>query len=582
MQFSQNLSYEYIINQFISAANASLAISTFDTGTIDFLDANAVNKTYPYVYLRPISSPGVVDNIRTLTFELYSLDVPKLSDESPVDLLSATEQRIYELMAWFNRGTQQQVFEVTMTDLSPVNEAFQDRVFGWVATIEVSTPWMWDFCDYPRILPSPTPSPTATTIPTATPIPTATSTPTPTPSSTPIQPTPTVSPTATPTPTPFVQRFALLEPASLWSDIPGEVCDTTVQNSGSVISVYAVTDNPNQQFPENVYSQRLYTDNALTTPYTQSIAYEGYYSTIIDNQEGEIYQVIMDRFADDNWEARKYSVCSGIVPTATPTPSPTPTNTPTPTPSPTPLVVQFWIQKDAVKWSIQSTAACNNFENLGDIVYAAETNPGEPFPANIKGAVPYTQRDLITQYTNCQGSPNEWAPIWQTDEVYIVKVGAAPGCLISFQDVDAIDCNITIPQPTAIPPTATPIPTLPPEWFTFIGQPVSASFQSSSFVGDCDNVKDEVKDYWVYGAPTQGQFYCRITGSTGQIYNSPNLNDPVAVQSPDQQVKYLYIDGPQDPPGDDWSHQYKLVQATGSYNWYIHSIYGCDNTEIDC
>ena len=140
MQFSQNLSYEYIINQFISAANASLAISTFDTGTIDFLDANAVNKTYPYVYLRPISSPGVVDNIRTLTFELYSLDVPKLSDESPVDLLSATEQRIYELMAWFNRGTQQQVFEVTMTDLSPVNEAFQDRVFGWVATIEVSTP----------------------------------------------------------------------------------------------------------------------------------------------------------------------------------------------------------------------------------------------------------------------------------------------------------------------------------------------------------------------------------------------------------------------------------------------------------
>jgi hypothetical protein len=36
-----------------------------------------------------------------------------------------------------------------MTALTPVNEAFQDRVFGWVANIDVLTPWKWDYCDFP-------------------------------------------------------------------------------------------------------------------------------------------------------------------------------------------------------------------------------------------------------------------------------------------------------------------------------------------------------------------------------------------------------------------------------------------------
>lgn len=579
MQFSQNLSYQYIVDQFIAAANASVAISTFDTGTIDFLDANAVNKTYPYVYLRPVSSPGVIDNIRTLTFELYSLDIPKLSDESPVGILSQTEARIYELMAWFNRGLQQQVFEVTMTDLSPVNEAFQDRVFGWVASIEVSTPWMWDYCDYPQIWATPTP--TATIAPTATPgpSPTVSPTPSPTPSATAI---PTASPTATPSPTPAVIPFILLEPASLWSDVPGEVCDTTVENTGSIIELFAQSDNPNQSFPENIFSQRLYTDSNLTTPYTQSIAYDQYYSTLRSDQDGVIYQVRMDRFADDNWEAAEYSVCSGIVPTATPTPSPTSSPTPSPTPTATPQVVSFYIGRDGARWSTNSTTACNNFENVGDLVYAAETQPGQVFPGNIQGAVPYDDPNLTVQYTNCDGDPNEWAPIWQTDRVYVVKVSAGPLCVISFQNIDAVNCNTIIPTatPTAIPPT--PTPTQGPEWFGFIGQPVSASFQSSSFVASCSNVKDEVKYYWVYDTPDIVDTFCKISGSTGQIYNSPNLNDPVAVQSPDQQVKYLYIDGPNDLPADDWSHQWKIVQATGSYDWYIHSIYNCDNSEINC
>ena len=213
---NNNLTYRNIIEEFETACSESLAVATFDTGTIDFLDANAVNKNYPYIYLRPVSSQGVVDRVKTLTFELYSMDIPSLQDQSPVRVLSETEQRIYDTIAWFNFGPaeRQQVYEVTMTDLSPVNEAFQDRVFGWVATIDVTTPFNWNYCDYPKIFAvTPTPSPTPATptpTPTASPTPTATPpgftfTPTPTATATPT-PTPTFTPTATPTQTPLPRK----------------------------------------------------------------------------------------------------------------------------------------------------------------------------------------------------------------------------------------------------------------------------------------------------------------------------------------------------------------------------------------
>ena len=119
MGLYKNVPYSEVIDLFITASTENLSIATFDTGTIDFLDANAVNKNYPYIYLRPISSPGVVDKVRTLTFELYSMDVPNLSDESPVNLLSACEERIYQLISWFNRGDRdiQQSYDITITDL---------------------------------------------------------------------------------------------------------------------------------------------------------------------------------------------------------------------------------------------------------------------------------------------------------------------------------------------------------------------------------------------------------------------------------------------------------------------------------
>lgn len=146
-----NVTYENIINDFREACNQHYQISSFDTGTLDYLDSSAVNRLYPYVYLRPISAV-LSERTRTLTFELYSLDQPKVQSQSNTSVVSDTEMTIYDLMAWFNYGPadRQQWYEVNLVTAAPVNEAFQDRVFGWVATIEVVTPFNLDYCNYPQ------------------------------------------------------------------------------------------------------------------------------------------------------------------------------------------------------------------------------------------------------------------------------------------------------------------------------------------------------------------------------------------------------------------------------------------------
>lgn len=145
-----NITYRQIADKFQQACNDHVGIASFETGTIDWLDANAVNKLYPFVFLRPVGG-GIGDRVRTLSFELYTLDVPALSDQSPVDVLSDTEMLIYDLMAYFNYGPASisQVYDVTLTNLLPVNEAFQDRLYGWVASIDVSVPFKLDYCNYP-------------------------------------------------------------------------------------------------------------------------------------------------------------------------------------------------------------------------------------------------------------------------------------------------------------------------------------------------------------------------------------------------------------------------------------------------
>lgn len=149
---AQNLTYRQIVEEFQAACDAHIQIASFDSGTIDYLDASAVNRLYPYIFLRPMGTLQA-PNQRTLSFELYSLDVPRLNAGSNLDVVSNTEQYLWDLMAWFNVGTtqRQQTYQVVMNSASPVNEAFQDRVYGWMANVDVITPYALDYCNYPQL-----------------------------------------------------------------------------------------------------------------------------------------------------------------------------------------------------------------------------------------------------------------------------------------------------------------------------------------------------------------------------------------------------------------------------------------------
>ena len=147
--------YKQVVEQFQAACNAHLAIKAFAEGALDYLDASSQNIKYPYIFLRPVASPGInldangISGTRSLTFELYSLDVPKLSDASPLKLKSDTEQYIYDLIAYFNLGLDQQNEWITLQGILPVDEAFNDRAYGWVATITYTDIAILDYCAFP-------------------------------------------------------------------------------------------------------------------------------------------------------------------------------------------------------------------------------------------------------------------------------------------------------------------------------------------------------------------------------------------------------------------------------------------------
>lgn len=144
--------YKDIVNLFEAATTAHIPTKTFAEGTLDYLDASSQNVLYPYMFLRPLSSPGLnLDtNTRTLTFELYSIDVPKVSNESPVDVKSRTELYLYDIISYFRDGPQQQTLWCELLNITPVNEAFNDRAFGWVATIQVNEPAVYNYCNFPQ------------------------------------------------------------------------------------------------------------------------------------------------------------------------------------------------------------------------------------------------------------------------------------------------------------------------------------------------------------------------------------------------------------------------------------------------
>ena len=149
---AQNLTYRQVTDEFKAACDAHLAIASFETGTIDFLDASSQDRLYPYIFLRPMGTLQA-PNQRTLTFELYSLDIPKLSGGSNIDVISNTEMYLWDLMAWFNVGTtqRQQTYDVVMNSATPVNEAFQDRVYGWMVNVNIISPFALDYCNYPQL-----------------------------------------------------------------------------------------------------------------------------------------------------------------------------------------------------------------------------------------------------------------------------------------------------------------------------------------------------------------------------------------------------------------------------------------------
>lgn len=148
---SLNYTYSQIINFFQTAADEHLQINSFGTGPLDYLDAKSQNTLYPLLFVRPLSSPGVNGNVRTLNFEVYSLDVPKVSQENALDVMANTEIYLYDIGAWFNRGAYQQNVEYIMNNITPVNEAFKDRAFGWAASVNIRVPYVYNYCNFPSI-----------------------------------------------------------------------------------------------------------------------------------------------------------------------------------------------------------------------------------------------------------------------------------------------------------------------------------------------------------------------------------------------------------------------------------------------
>lgn len=149
--------YQEVVETFASASAAHLAIKSFAEGALDYLDASSQNIKYPYIFLRPLTSPGInlnpngISGTRSLTFELYSLDIPKLSDASPLQIKSNTEQYIYDLIAYFNLGSTQQTEFITLQNITPVDEAFNDRAYGWVAVLNYTDIAVLNYCAFPSL-----------------------------------------------------------------------------------------------------------------------------------------------------------------------------------------------------------------------------------------------------------------------------------------------------------------------------------------------------------------------------------------------------------------------------------------------
>jgi len=149
------LTYAQIVGIFQSASLGMASINTFAEGDLEALDATSQNVVYPYIFLRPLSSQGMFNTsigtsgYRTITFELYSMDVPPLDESNRLSVMSNTEQYIYDIISYVNLGSTQQRDWITLNNITPLSEAFNDRVYGWVATLNFNTQGVYDYCAYP-------------------------------------------------------------------------------------------------------------------------------------------------------------------------------------------------------------------------------------------------------------------------------------------------------------------------------------------------------------------------------------------------------------------------------------------------
>lgn len=136
------MTYYQIVKALKDIASARLIVKSVSYGTISELDNNQ-NIEYPFVFYRPMTSPGLVYNpnngmyTRELNFEMYLLDVPSL-DSDGLMINSNMEKLLYDIQAVWNFNNPAMIF--TVNSIAPVAEAFQDRTYGWVAEITLLTP----------------------------------------------------------------------------------------------------------------------------------------------------------------------------------------------------------------------------------------------------------------------------------------------------------------------------------------------------------------------------------------------------------------------------------------------------------
>jgi len=152
------MNYQQTVGLFQEACQKHLAIKSFNSGPIDLLDSATQDIEFPYIFLRPLTGTGLRLNTNgyggtnVRNFEIYSLDIPHLTDGvENIKILSDTEQYLYDIIAYFNFGVNQQTCFINVISTTALHEAFNDRATGWVSQIQVTSPYVLDYCNYPQL-----------------------------------------------------------------------------------------------------------------------------------------------------------------------------------------------------------------------------------------------------------------------------------------------------------------------------------------------------------------------------------------------------------------------------------------------